>query len=149
MADEPAIPASRVSDAHDAMEGQPDPSCFSLSESGVSMRNGTTERLCQPTTFPSEAADSGPERSLTCDSRLPLRALAPPPADSERPFSSAALRVLPASPGSDHPRDVRFEVAYRWNRCGASRRSLMVLITDSRSLALCRLAFLRYTEGNC
>ena len=43
MADEPAIPASRVSDAHDAMEGQPDPSCFSLSESGVSMRNGTTE----------------------------------------------------------------------------------------------------------
>ena len=46
MADEPAIPASRVSDAHDAMEGQPDPSCFSLSESGVSMRDGTTERRC-------------------------------------------------------------------------------------------------------
>ena len=43
MADEPAVPASRVSDAHDAMEGQLDPSCFSFSESGVSMRNGTTE----------------------------------------------------------------------------------------------------------
>ena len=43
MADEPAIPASRVSDAHDAMEGQLDPSCFSLSESGVCMRDGTTE----------------------------------------------------------------------------------------------------------
>ena len=57
MADEPAVPASRVSDAHDAMEGQLDPSCFPISESGVSMRDGTTERLCQPTTFPSEAAD--------------------------------------------------------------------------------------------
>ena len=43
MADEPAVPASRVSDAHDAMEGQSDPSGFSLSESGVSMRNGTLE----------------------------------------------------------------------------------------------------------
>ena len=43
MADEPAVPASRVSDAHDAMEGQLDPSCFSFSESGVSMRDGTTE----------------------------------------------------------------------------------------------------------
>ena len=43
MADEPTATIVRVSDAHDAMEGQPDPSCFSLSESGVSMRNGTTE----------------------------------------------------------------------------------------------------------
>ena len=133
MADEPAIPASRVSDAHDAMEGQPDPSCFSLSESGVSMRNGTTERLCQPTTFPSEAADSGPERSLTCDSRLPLRALAPPPADSARPLSSAALRVLPAPPGSDHPRDVQFEVAYRWNRGGEGDAELLLRDSSSRT----------------
>ena len=46
MADEPANPSARMSDAHDAMEGQPDPSCFSLSESGVSMRNGTTESFC-------------------------------------------------------------------------------------------------------
>ena len=44
MADEPAIPASRVSDAHDAMEGQPAPSCIYNSESGVSMRDGTTEK---------------------------------------------------------------------------------------------------------
>ena len=40
MADEPAVPASRVSDAHNAMEGQLDPSCFPISESGVSMRDG-------------------------------------------------------------------------------------------------------------
>ena len=43
MADEPANPCARVSDAHDAMEGQPAPSCISLSESGVSMRDGTIE----------------------------------------------------------------------------------------------------------
>ena len=45
MADEPAVPAPRASDAHDAMEGQLTPSCKHLSESGVSIRDGTTERL--------------------------------------------------------------------------------------------------------
>ena len=51
MADEPAVPASRVSDAHDAMEGQLDPSCFPISESGVSMRDGTTEILVTVTRY--------------------------------------------------------------------------------------------------
>ena len=41
MADEPAVPVSRVSDAHDAMEGQLSPPCKHLSESGVSIRDGT------------------------------------------------------------------------------------------------------------
>ena len=45
MADEPAVPASRVSDAHDAMEGQLSPPCKHLSESGVPIRDGTTERV--------------------------------------------------------------------------------------------------------
>ena len=45
MADEPAVPASRESDAHEAMEGQLNPPCKHLSESGVSIRDGTTEIL--------------------------------------------------------------------------------------------------------
>ena len=96
MADEPAVPASRVSDAHDAMEGQLSPPCKHLSESGVSIRDGTTERLCQPTMFPSEAADSGPERSQTSDSRLPQAAQGPTARDDARRIEGGweALQVV-------------------------------------------------------
>ena len=65
MADEPAVPASRESDAHEAMEGQLNPPCKHLSESGVSIRDGTTERLCQPTTILPGGTDLGLEPAQT------------------------------------------------------------------------------------
>ena len=115
MADEPSAPVAQATHAHECngdREGSP---CTDLSESGASIIDGATERLCQPTTFQSGRTDLGLDSARASALTEPLPAAADSLYDAARPISSAPLRVVPITPGPDHPGGVRYEVSYHWN----------------------------------
>ena len=65
MADEPSDPVAHAT-AHECNgDSEHHLACNNLSDSGASISDGATERLCQPTTFPSGTADLGLEPAQT------------------------------------------------------------------------------------
>ena len=115
MADEPSESVAQATQAHECNGAREGSSCSNLSESGAAIIDGATERLCQPTTFSSEATDLGLKSALASALTEPPSASADSPYSAARPVSSAPLRVVPITPGPDHPGGVRYEVSYRWN----------------------------------
>ena len=106
MADEPSEPVAHATTAHECNGDREGLACNTLSDSGASISDGATERLCQPTTFPSETADLGLEPAQTRAVTEAPSVSADFPARAEVPLSSARISVAPITPGPDHPSGV-------------------------------------------
>ena len=115
MADEPSASVAQATQAHECNGAREGSSCIPLSESGAAINDGATERLCQPTTFSSEATDLGLKSAQASALTKPPSTSADSPYSAALPVSSAPLRIVPITPGPDHPGGVRYEVSYRWN----------------------------------
>ena len=94
MADEPSAPVAQATHAHKCngdREGSP---CTDLSESGASIIDGATERLCQPTTFQSGRTDLGLDPAQASALTEPLPASADSSYDAALPFKHSALLFI-------------------------------------------------------
>ena len=104
MADEPSDEPVAHATAHECNgDREHHLACNNLSDSGASISDGATERLCQPTTIPSGGTDLGLEPAQTRAVTEALSVSADFPARAEVPLSSARISVAPITPGHDHP----------------------------------------------
>ena len=107
MADEPAVPVSRVSDAHDDNGGSREPPCDSpIDDHGDATPSGN-RKVMEAHDADFFMAARGPEPSRASDLAPELLVSASPAAFSVRPLSSGAQRAVPATSGLDHPADAR------------------------------------------
>ena len=119
MADEPAVPVSRVSDAHDDNGGQREPSCTNSIDDHSSTMLSDIRKVMEAHDADSEMAPRGLEPSRASVLAAESLDSAFPGALSERQLSSVARGVASTSDGIDQPDDVRLDVASQ-TRCGLS-----------------------------
>ena len=115
MADEPSDEPVAHATAHECNgDREHHLACNNLSDSGASISDGATERLCQPTTFPSGTADLGLEPAQTRAVTEAPSVSTDFPARAEVPLSSARISVAPITPGPDHPGGVGLVISHDW-----------------------------------
>lgn len=119
MADEPAVPVSRVSDAHDDNGGQREPSCTNLIDAHSSTMLSDHRKVMLAHDADFFMAARGLEPSRASDLAPELLVSASPAAFSVRPLSSGAQRAVPATSGLDHPADARCDIVRHRRTDGA------------------------------
>ena len=119
MADEPAVPVSRVSDAHDDNGGSREPPCDSpIDDHGDATPSGN-RKVMEAHDADLEKASRGLEPSRESVLADELHPAASPGALPERQLSSVAREGVSMSDGVVQPEDVRLGIASQRQAGGA------------------------------